>query len=71
MKIQNARKAIQKQKSKLILKASKTGLYENFGDIEVRVLENLLNPDPYGTTEERQISAMIQEFENWAMDYTG
>jgi hypothetical protein len=54
----NAQKDIQKEKTKLIAKAKKTGIYENFGQKEVRKLE-----DRYGRTDE------IADFDNWAMNF--
>jgi hypothetical protein len=49
---------IQKIKNKLISKAKSKGIYENFGQNEVRMLE-----DKYGNTNE------IREFDNWAMNF--
>ena len=49
---------IQKMKSNLISKAKKNGLYENFGQKEVRVLE-----DKYGYTSE------VASFDNWVMNF--
>jgi hypothetical protein len=49
---------IQKMKNALIRKAKSRGLYENFGQKEVRVLE-----DKYGYTNN------VRDFDNWAMNY--
>jgi hypothetical protein len=51
-------KDIQKMKKTLIAKAKSRGLYENFGQKEVRVLE-----DKYGYTNN------VREFDNWAMNF--
>ena len=56
---------IEKQKAKLIAKAMKKGLYENFGQKEVRDLE-----DKYADGTTGKIEA-IQAFEIWCMDYCG
>jgi hypothetical protein len=49
---------INKAKKKLINKAKKSGLYENFGQKEVRQLS-----DKFGYTSE------VQQFDNWAMNF--
>jgi len=49
---------IQKIKNKLISKAKSKGIYENFGQNEVRMLE-----DKYGNTNE------VREFDRWAMNF--
>ena len=49
---------IEKSKKKLIRKAQVRGLYENFGQKEVRTLE-----DKYGRTEN------IKQFDNWASNF--
>jgi hypothetical protein len=49
---------IQKMKKALISKAKSKGLYENFGEKEVRVLE-----DKYGYTDN------VRDFNNWAMKF--
>jgi hypothetical protein len=49
---------IQKMKKALITKAKSRGLYENFGQKEVRVLE-----DKYGYTNN------VRDFDNWAMNF--
>jgi len=67
--IRQAHGIIGKAKKKLIDKAAKNGLTENFGEAEVRKL--LDQCDPYGTPEQRVIHSMVQEFEKWTMNYTG
>ena len=60
-------------KKRLIQKANKKGISENFGQTEIRKLRdkygyvNLI----YGTGQERAYAAQIDELEEWAMNYTG
>jgi hypothetical protein len=49
---------IQKMKKTLISKAKSKGLYENFGQKEVRLLE-----DKYGYTDN------VRDFDNWSMNF--
>jgi len=51
---------IVKYKKSLIRKAKTKGLYENFGQLEVRKLS-----DKYGYL------GLIAEFDNWCMNYDG
>ena len=67
--IPKARLAIAKVKTELIEKWNKIGGYEDFGDKEGSLLRSKFNFNPYGSADERHIAGMIQEFENWAMDY--
>ncbi|GEM_PF-5049564 len=53
-------KDIEKMKKRLITKAKKQGLYENFGQKEVGILE-----DKYGYVPP------IAEFDDWCASYTG
>ena len=50
--------SIEKVKKELILKAKKDGVYENFGQNEVRSLW-----DEYGYTVD------VEAFDNWCMTY--
>ena len=54
----NVTTAIKDAKNKLIAKAKAKGLYENFGQKEVRMLE-----DKYGNTPE------VRAFDNWCMNF--
>jgi hypothetical protein len=65
-----ARRKIEATKNRLIAKAAKSGLYENFGQDEVRKFIDTLGGDAYGTDEERAIDRAIQAFSSWAMNYT-
>ena len=62
--------AIQNEKKKLIDKVKKKGIYENFGQKEVRKLEDkFINTSSY-TDEMNYIRKAIQEFDKWCMDYS-
>lgn len=63
---------IQKIKSKLIEKAEKKGIYENFGQKEVRELKDkyLSKLEPY-SKDWMRACLEIDSFNNWAMNYTG
>lgn len=69
--LNKAYRTIEREKVKLIAKARKKGLYENFGDAESRKLKEQLDADPYGTEEQRKVYSAIQGFENWAMNFEG
>ena len=57
---------IEKIKKQLIAKAKKKGLYENFGETEVRKLKDKFPTGYMG--EERINMDAIDEFSNWAMN---
>jgi histidinol phosphatase-like enzyme len=59
--------AIRKQKDKLISKAKKSGLYENFGSKEVNDLKNKFLTGDFRT--DMAIQNKINEFFNWAINY--
>lgn len=69
-KLTAARRKIEAAQNRLIAKAAKSGMYENFGQDEVRKFRDTLGGDAYGTEEERAIVRDIQHFNNWAMNYT-
>ena len=50
----------------MIKKAESNGLYENFGQDEIRQLRERVGFNPYGTEKERETAAIINELENWA-----
>jgi hypothetical protein len=54
----NVVRDVASEKKKLIIEAKKKGIYENFGQTEVRKLQ-----DRYGYTKE------VEEFDNWAMNF--
>ena len=60
--------AIKNYKLRLIRKAGKIGVWENFGQEEVRVLENTYREHQYlndGVWDE------ISSFDDWCQTYTG
>jgi len=64
-------KEIEKVKNKLIKKAKSKGLYENFGQNEVRKLEDKhLNSSDY-TDEMNKKRNLIQSFDEWCMNFDG
>lgn len=69
--LKKAEKKIAVYKHKLILKAKKSGLYENFGQTEVNNLENEYAFCQYGNEEERNIWKSIRYFEEWCDNYEG
>ena len=69
--VSQVRSTIAKVKKQLIQKWKQKGGYENFGEKEGRMLSDKFNANPYGSSDERHIHSMIQDFENWAMNYDG
>ena len=61
---------IKKLKHGLLCKAKKKGLYENFGDKEIRKLKDKhnFNSIQYGSSEEREKADKISGFSKWAMN---
>lgn len=61
------KKAIEKKKQNLIVKFRKNGLYENFGQKEVREIQ-----DKYWTDfQNTKISFIIADFDDWCANYIG
>ena len=58
-------KEVDKMKNSLIKKWKSKGGFENFGQKEVRKLE-----DKYGS-ESNEIQKIIRAFDDWAMNYDG
>lgn len=58
-------------KDRLKNKWKNKGGYENFGDNEYRKLKDKYSYNPYGNSEEREIAAIIDRFDDWAMNFTG
>lgn len=67
----NIENKIIKEKNKLIKKAKEKGIYENFGQKEVRILKDkafeLVHIQGY---QGDYIFNLIQNFEYWCMNYT-
>lgn len=68
---QQVQKTVDQVKKQLIQRWKNKGGYENFGDKEARQLHDKFNTNPYGSSEERSIHAIIQKFDDWAMNYDG
>ena len=63
-------KAISKEQDKLINKVRTHGLYENFGQREVRKLEDrFINNSSY-TDEMNMNRLLIEGFNEWCMNYS-
>jgi len=56
---------ITKRKDKLLLEADKNGLYENFGQKEVREIENKLDLKSNRMKDITEAHEHIREFEYW------
>lgn len=71
--LSNVRKAVEKTKKTLKNKWAKKGGYENFGQDEIRDLEDKYdyNSMVYGTPEERKAAKLIDSLDQWAMNYVG
>lgn len=63
------KKEAAKIKAKLIKKASKSGLYENFGITEIRCLEDKYKPDY--SSDGRIRMAILSELHDWCISYEG
>lgn len=62
---------VNKIKKNLINKAKRKGLYENFGQIEIRALKDKYSDYQYGNPEQRKQWEMIERLDDWAMNYDG
>jgi hypothetical protein len=62
--------AISRAKKRLIEKANKQGLYENFGEKEVREIEyKFIDISSYSPNENYK-RTLLRNFNNWCMNYT-
>ena len=61
--------AINFQKRKLINKAKKQGLYENFGQDEVRAIEDKFIDSSSYTDEMNRNRSLLNSFDEWAMNF--
>ena len=68
MKIETA---IANAKKKLIAKASKSGLYENFGEKEIRSIEDKYIDISCYTGEMNNRRLALSLFFDWCMNYCG
>jgi len=62
---------ISNKKKRLIEKAKKSGIYENFGQKEVQELKDNHNYSSliYGTQKERYLAELIETFDYWCMNF--
>ena len=63
--------AISRERTKLIKIAKSKGLYENFGQKEVRKLEDKYIDSSDYSEEMNKNRRLIQMFEEWCMNYCG
>tara|TARA_R110000822_G_scaffold105427_3_gene233180 strand:- start:287 stop:490 length:204 start_codon:yes stop_codon:yes gene_type:complete len=63
-------KAIAKEQDKLINKVRTKGLYENFGQREVRKLEDRFIRSESYTDEMNNNRLLIEGFNEWCMNYS-
>ena len=63
--------AIKHEQNKLIAYANKKGIYENFGQTEVRkIKDQYINISSY-TDDMNNNRNLLQSFDNWCMTYNG
>ncbi len=62
--------AIRRAKNYLIEKAQ-NGIYENFGQDEVRIIEDKFINSSKFTDEENEKRRKLESFDNWCMNYNG
>ena len=67
----NINKALTKEQNKLIKIAKSKGLYENFGQKEVRKLEDKFIDISDYTDEMNEKRRLIELFNEWCMNYNG
>jgi len=70
MKEATTRRAIEQAKTRLKRKAKAKGLWEDFGQDQVRAMRDHENCNPYGTQEQRNIAAMVDQFDNWCQNFS-
>ena len=67
----NINKALTKEQNKLIKIAKSKGLYENFGQKEVRKLEDKFIDTSDYTDEMNEKRRLIELFNEWCRNYNG
>jgi hypothetical protein len=63
--IKKLEKEIEKTKNSLLIKAKKNGLYENFGQVEIRKLKDKFIDFASYTNEMNMIRKSIDNFDYW------
>lgn len=69
--IKQLRNAINRTKNNLVKKAKERGIYENFGEREIRRLEDKYIDISDYTEEGKEIKRIMDEFKEWARNYCG
>ena len=64
-------KTINTYKKKLIAKVEKSGIYENFGEDEIRKLEDKFIDSSDYSSKMCNMRSLIRDFSDWAMNYKG
>ena len=67
----NIDKALTREQNKLIKIAKANGLYENFGQKEVRELEDRFIDSSDYSEEMNKNRRLLQMFDEWCMNYCG
>jgi len=67
------RRDVSMAKRRLVIKAKVKGIYENFGQSEIRKLKDRYHYSAliHGSQSERRLAGEIDSFEDWAISYTG
>ena len=68
--MKSVKQAISKSKKALMKEAARKGISENFGQRRVRKLRDEFFVLAWGTPEERQAYGLIEDFDQWCMNYT-
>jgi len=63
--------AIKHEKNKLIIRVNKKGIYENFGQKEVRKIGDQYIDNSSYTDETNKQRDQLRNFNNWCMTYNG
>ncbi|KKL67902.1 hypothetical protein LCGC14_2130380 [marine sediment metagenome] len=61
--------AVKRIKEKLVLKATKKGIWEDFGQTEIGKLKDKYGYEWYGTEKEKKMAEEIDLLENWCMSF--
>jgi hypothetical protein len=69
--VSQVRSVIKRVQKQLSNKWKKKGGWENFGQKELRKMKDKFKYDPYGSPQERQIAKVLDDFDNWAVNYVG
>lgn len=56
--------------SKMVEKAKKKGICENFGQKEIGQLKEKYGFNPYGNEKERDIAEKIMDLDNWVANFS-